>query len=100
MNTHPFRRPSQTISLAITRSARSARSRPTPSSDIWISPRCVRTTIVLCFIIIDRRQVMEVVHVPPPPKEAFHKGRPISDLIKAQVDHFKHLEEKLSAEER
>jgi len=43
---------------------------------------------------------MEVIHVPAPPKEAFYKLRPISDLIKAQVNHFKHLEEKLSAEQR
>ena len=43
---------------------------------------------------------MEVVHVPPPSKEAFHKGRPMSDLIKAQVRHFKHVEEKLSPEQR
>jgi len=43
---------------------------------------------------------MNVILVPAPPKEAFHKLRPISDLIKAQVDHFKHLEEKLSAKEK
>ncbi len=43
---------------------------------------------------------MDVIHVPAPPKEAFNKLRPISDLIKAQVNHFKHLEEKLSAEQR
>jgi hypothetical protein len=43
---------------------------------------------------------MEIVHVPPPSKEAFHKGRPMSDLIKAQVRHFKHVEEKLSPEQR
>ncbi|HXS75044.1 MAG TPA: hypothetical protein VN753_02625 [Terracidiphilus sp.] len=43
---------------------------------------------------------MEVIHVPPPSKEAFHKGRPMSDLIKAQIKHFKHVEEKLSPRER
>jgi hypothetical protein len=43
---------------------------------------------------------MEVIHVPPPSKEAFHKGRPMSDLIKAQIKHFKHVEEKLSPEQR
>ena len=43
---------------------------------------------------------MEVIHVPPPSKEAFHKGRPMSDLIKAQVKHFKHVEEKLPLEQR
>ena len=43
---------------------------------------------------------MEIIHVPPPSKEAFHKGRPMSDLIKAQIRHFKHVEEKLSPEQR
>jgi hypothetical protein len=43
---------------------------------------------------------MEIIHVPPPSKEAFHKGRPMSDLIKAQIKHFKHIEEKLSPEQR
>ena len=38
---------------------------------------------------------MEPILVPAPAKEAFKKLRPISDLIKAQVSHFKHLEEKL-----
>jgi len=43
---------------------------------------------------------MEVIRVPGPPKQAFHKGRPMSDLIKHQVNHFKLLEEKLSPEHR
>ena len=43
---------------------------------------------------------MEVIRVPVPPKEAFNKLRPMSDLIKAQVKHFKHLEEKFPAEKR
>jgi hypothetical protein len=43
---------------------------------------------------------VEIIHVPPPSKEAFHKGRPMSDLIKAQVKHFKHVEEKLSPQHR
>lgn len=43
---------------------------------------------------------MNVIHVPAPPKGAFHKFRPMSDLIKAQVNHFKHLEEKLTPEQR
>jgi hypothetical protein len=43
---------------------------------------------------------MEVIHVPPPSREAFDKSRPMSDLIKSQVKHFKHLEEKLSPEQR
>ena len=43
---------------------------------------------------------MDIIRVPAPPKEAFHKLRPMSDLIKAQVNHFKHLEEKLSPGER
>ena len=43
---------------------------------------------------------MEVIHVPPPSREAFNKSRPMSDLIRWQVSHFKHLEEKLSPQER
>lgn len=43
---------------------------------------------------------MEVISVPAPSKTAFHKGRPISDLIKAQIAHFKHVEAKLSPEQR
>ena len=43
---------------------------------------------------------MEIIHVPPPGKTAFHKGRPLSDLIKAQIRHFKHVEDKLSPELR
>jgi len=43
---------------------------------------------------------MEIIQVPPPSKEDFHKGRPMSDLIKAQVKHFKHVEEKLSPQHR
>ena len=43
---------------------------------------------------------MEIIRVPAPPKEAFNKHRPISDLIKAQVKHFKHLEHNLSWGER
>ena len=43
---------------------------------------------------------MEVIPVPPTPKQAFHTGRPMSDLIKAQVKHFKHVEAKLTPEQR
>jgi hypothetical protein len=43
---------------------------------------------------------MEPILVPGPPKEAFRKLRPISDLIRSQVNHFKHLEAKLPAEVR
>jgi hypothetical protein len=43
---------------------------------------------------------MELILVPGPPPSAFNKHRRVSDLIKKQVEHFKHLEEKLSAEER
>jgi hypothetical protein len=38
---------------------------------------------------------MEAILVPGPPKEAFNKKRRMSNLIKAQVMHFKHIEEKL-----
>src|SRR5882724_11706093 len=43
---------------------------------------------------------MKTIHVPGPPKEAFNKHRQISDLIKAQIKHFRHLEEKLSSSVR
>jgi hypothetical protein len=43
---------------------------------------------------------MEPIRVPAPPKAAFNKQRPMSDLIKAQIRHFKHLEHKLPAESR
>jgi hypothetical protein len=38
---------------------------------------------------------MEPIHVLRPPQEAFNKDRRISDLIRKQVEHFKHLEHKL-----
>lgn len=43
---------------------------------------------------------MEPIRVPGPPKAAFNKQRPMSDLIKAQISHFKHLEHKLPPESR
>lgn len=43
---------------------------------------------------------MDVIEVPAVPREAFNKHRCISDLIKAQVKHLKHLEAKLPAQER
>jgi ribosomal protein L35 len=43
---------------------------------------------------------MDVIQVPATPKEAFNKHRRISDLIKAQVAHLKHLEEKLPSTQR
>lgn len=43
---------------------------------------------------------MEPIVVPGPPKSAYNKNRPISDLIRAQVAHFRHLEEKLSPDVR
>lgn len=43
---------------------------------------------------------MEPIRVPRPPKAAFNKQRPMSDLIKAQIRHFKHLEQKLQPEHR
>lgn len=38
---------------------------------------------------------MATIRVPGPPPQAFQKQRPISDLIKAQLKHFQHLEHKL-----
>ena len=43
---------------------------------------------------------MEPILVPRPPKEAFNKGRLISDLVRHQVEHFKHVEESLPADVR
>ena len=43
---------------------------------------------------------METIHVPGPPKQAFNKNRRISDLIRAQVNHLKHVEASLPAEQR
>jgi hypothetical protein len=40
---------------------------------------------------------MDPIHVPGPPKEAFNKNRRVSDLIRAQVNHLKHIESKLPA---
>jgi hypothetical protein len=39
---------------------------------------------------------MEPIRVPKPPSHAFNKHRRISDLIRAQTNHLKHVEEKLS----
>jgi hypothetical protein len=38
---------------------------------------------------------MEPILVPGTPKEAFNKHRHISDLVRKQVEHFKHIEERL-----
>ncbi len=43
---------------------------------------------------------MEPVVVPSPPRQAFNKDRPISDLVRKQVEHFKHVEEKFPADIR
>jgi hypothetical protein len=40
------------------------------------------------------------IRVPRPPKESFNKQRPVSDLIRKQVEHFRHVESKLSAVQR
>src|ERR1035437_2045465 len=39
---------------------------------------------------------MEPIHVPRTPSQAFDKNRRVSDLIRAQTNHLKHVEEKLS----
>src|SRR5436309_2911864 len=41
---------------------------------------------------------MEPVLIPSVPREAFNKHRRISDLVRKQVEHFKHIEEKLPQE--
>lgn len=43
---------------------------------------------------------MDPIQILHPPPEAFNKNRRISDLIRAQVNHLKHLEQKLSAGQR
>jgi hypothetical protein len=43
---------------------------------------------------------MEPILVPGTPKEAFNKHRLMSDLVKKQVEHFKHVEEKLPQDVR
>jgi hypothetical protein len=41
-----------------------------------------------------------LIRVGAPPKTAFNQNRPISDLIRSQVEHLKHVEERLTPEER
>jgi hypothetical protein len=43
---------------------------------------------------------MEPILIPSVPREAFNKNRRISDLVRKQVEHFKHIEDKLSADVR
>jgi hypothetical protein len=43
---------------------------------------------------------MEPIVVPALPPEAFNKHRPISDLVRNQVKHFRHIEEKLPKDVR
>ena len=40
---------------------------------------------------------MEPILIPSVPREAFNKHRRMSDLVRHQVDHFKHIESKLPA---
>jgi hypothetical protein len=37
---------------------------------------------------------MEPIQVPKPSPTAFNKSRPISDLIRNQIDHFQHIQKK------
>lgn len=37
---------------------------------------------------------MNPIAVPAPPKTAFNKDRPLSDLLHAQIQHFQHVEQK------
>ncbi len=43
---------------------------------------------------------MEPILIPGVPREAFNKHRRISDLVRKQVEHFKHIEEKLPTDVR
>jgi hypothetical protein len=38
---------------------------------------------------------MDPILIPSVPREAFNKHRRISDLVRKQVEHFKHIEDKL-----
>jgi hypothetical protein len=40
---------------------------------------------------------MDVIQVPATPRKAFNKNRRMSDLIRAQIEHFHHLEQKMPA---
>ena len=43
---------------------------------------------------------MEPILIHSVPREAFNKHRPISDLVRKQIEHFKHVEEKLPQDVR
>ncbi|HTD95617.1 MAG TPA: hypothetical protein VK627_01760 [Edaphobacter sp.] len=43
---------------------------------------------------------MDPIRVPRPPASAFHKNRPVSDLLASQIEHFQHIEAKLEPEHR
>ena len=43
---------------------------------------------------------MATIFVPFPPKSAFNKNRPVSDLLQHQLRHFKHVEARLPNELR
>lgn len=43
---------------------------------------------------------MDAIRVPAPPKQAFNMQRPMSDLIKSQIKHLKHVEYRLPQELR
>lgn len=43
---------------------------------------------------------MEPIRILRAPREAFNKNRPISDLIRKQVEHFRHVEARLSVQGR
>jgi hypothetical protein len=43
---------------------------------------------------------MEPILIPSVPREAFNKHRHVSDLVHKQINHFKHIEEKLPPQVR
>jgi hypothetical protein len=43
---------------------------------------------------------MEPILIPNVPRKAFNKDRHVSDLVHKQVEHFKHIEEKLPPQAR
>jgi hypothetical protein len=63
---------------------------------ISINPKCAQTATAQPSASQSfRRNQMEPILVPGTPKEAFNKHRHVSDLVRKQVEHFKHIEEKL-----
>src|ERR1700754_3240725 len=100
-STPPSPAPLPTTSSARMMPARHERSRPTLFWDISNGPPCAPTVTAPPFASRSSGGIqMEPILVPEPPKKAFNKGRLISDLVRHQVEHFKHVEESLPPDAR